>query len=182
MDLDSVRVADCPDDATFARLRTELYTPTIPLDTTPGFRVVLAHRPGRDLVLLSASHIVADGVGALRLMQTIARGYRDEPDPPDPLPLAEARDLGSFLAPKTRSEKRARRLEGLRRVREALDSPSRIAVVGGTDRDGFGFVFRALDIDEEATPRLVRRPPRTTINDVLVAALHLTRAVLEPQA
>ncbi len=174
VDLDPLRVADCPDRAALDRLRTELYTPPIVLDTSPGFRVVLARRPGGDLVLLSASHIVADGVGALRLMQTITRAYRGEPDPPDPLPLAKARDLGSFLAPKSRSERWARRLEGLRRVREALDPPSRIAVVGGTDRDGFGFVFRTLDIGEITTPALVQRAPGTTINDVLVAALHIT--------
>jgi NRPS condensation-like uncharacterized protein len=174
VDLDPLRVADCPDTAALDRLRTELYTPPIALDTAPGFRVVLARRPGGDLVLLSASHIVADGVGALRLMQTIVREYRGEPDPPDPLPLAKARDLGTFLAPHTRSEKWARELEVLRRVREALDPPSRIAVVGGTDRDGFGFVFRTLDIGEATTPELMRRAPNTTINDVLLAALHLT--------
>ncbi len=174
VDLDPLRVVDCPDSAALDRLRAELYTPPIPLATSPGFRVVLARRPGGDLVLLSASHIVADGVGALRLMQTIVRAYRGEPDPPDPLPLAEARDLGSFLAPKTRSEKWARQLEGLRRVREAFDPPSRIAVVGGTDRAGFGFVFRTLDIGETTTPGLMQRAPGTTINDVLVAGLHLT--------
>ncbi|MDQ3765328.1 MAG: condensation domain-containing protein [Actinomycetota bacterium] len=174
VDLDPLRVVDCPDGTALHRLRTELYTPAIALDTAPGFRVVLARRPGGDLVLLSASHIVADGVGALRLMQTIAREYHGEPDPPDPLPLAQARDLGSFLAPKTRSEKWARQLEGLRRLREALDPPSRIAVVGGTDRDGFEFLFRTLDIGETTTPALMQRPPDSTINDVLVAALHVT--------
>jgi NRPS condensation-like uncharacterized protein len=174
VDLDPLRVVECPDGAALERLRTELYTPPLDLHTAPGFRVVLARRPGGDLVLLSASHIVADGVGALRLMQTIARTYRGEPDPPDPLPLVEARDLGSFLAPKTRSEKWARWLEGLRRLWEALEPPSRIAVVGGTDRVGFGFVFRALDISETTTPGLVQRPPGSTINDVMVAALHLT--------
>jgi NRPS condensation-like uncharacterized protein len=174
VDLDPLRVADCPDSAALDQLRTELYTPPIALDTAPGFRVALARRPGGDLVLLSVSHIVADGVGALRLMQTIARAYRGEPDPPDPLPLAQARDLSSFLAPQTRSEKLARQMEGLRRIREALDPPSRIAVVGGTGRDGFGFVYRSLDIGETTTPKLVRRAADTTINDVLVAALHLT--------
>ena len=174
LDGDPLRVVDCPDSVVLDRLRTELYTPPIALDTAPGFRIVLVRRPGGDLVLLAASHIVADGVGALRLMQTIVRVYRGEPDPLDPLPLAEARDLGLFLAPKTRSEKWARQLEGLRRIREALDPPSRIAVVGGTDRDGFGFVFRTLDIGETTTPRLMQRAPGTTINDVLVAALHLT--------
>ncbi len=174
VDQDPLWIADCADGATLDRLRTELYTPPISLDTSPGFRVGLARRPGGDLVLLSANHIVADGVGALRLMQTITRAYLGQPDPPDPLPLAQARDLSSFLAPKTRSEKWARRLEGLRRFREALDTPSRIAVVGGADRDDFGFVFRILDLGETTTPSLVRRAPGTTVNDVLLAALHVT--------
>jgi NRPS condensation-like uncharacterized protein len=174
VDVDPLRVEECPDDAALNRLRTELYAPPIALDTAPGFRVALARRPSGDLVLLSASHIVADGVGAVRLMQTIVRAYRDEPDPADPLPLAQARDLRSFLAPKTRREKWARQLEGLRRVREALDPASRIAALGATDGDGFGFVFRILDIDEDTTPGLVQRASGTTINDVLVAALHLT--------
>ena len=174
VDLDPFRVVECPDSAALDRLRTELYTPAIALDTTPGFRVVLARRPSGDLVLLSASHILADGVGALRLLQTIVRAYRDEPDPPDPVPLAQARDLDSFLSPGTRSEKWARQLEGLRRVREALDPPSRIAVVGGTDRDDFGFVFRTLDLGETTTPGLMQRAHGTTVNDVLLAALHLT--------
>lgn len=173
-DLDPFRVVECPDGAALDRLRTELYAPLIPLDTSPGFRIALAQRPGGDLLLLSASHIVADGVGALRLLQTIVRAYRGEPDPADPLPLAQARDLGAFLAPENRSEKWARQMEGLRRVWEAFDAPSRIAVIGGTDGDGFGFVFRGLDIGETTTPGLVQRASGTTINDVLVAALHLT--------
>lgn len=174
LDLNPVRVADCPDNATLDRLRAELFTPSIELDTTPALRIILARRPGGDLVMLSVSHLIADGVGALRLMQTIARAYRGEPDPPDPLPLGEARDLGSFLAPKSRTERWSRKLEGLRRIREAFDTPSRIAVAGGSDRDGAGFVFRELDIGETTTPGLVQRESGTTINDVLLAALHLT--------
>jgi NRPS condensation-like uncharacterized protein len=174
VDRDPLQVVDCPDGAALGRLRTELYTPPIVLDTTPGFRLALARRPGGDLVLLSASHMIADGVGSLRLMQTIVRAYRGEPDPPDPVPLRKARDLHIVLAPMTRSEKWARELEGLRRVREALDPPSRIAIVGGGDRDGFGFVFRTLEIGETTTPGLTQRAAGTTINDVLVAALHLT--------
>ncbi|HEY6425321.1 MAG TPA: condensation domain-containing protein [Pseudonocardiaceae bacterium] len=174
VEVDPVQVVDCPDGAALDRLRAELYTPPLDLGTTPGLRVVLARRSGGDLVLLSVSHIVADGVGAVRLMQAIAHAYLGEPDPPDPLPLAEARDVGSFLAPKNRSERRARQLEGLRRVREALDAPSRIAVVGGSDRDDFGFAFRTLDIGDTTTPALLQRPSGTTINDALLGALHLT--------
>ncbi|MGH3798689.1 MAG: hypothetical protein ACRDTD_00875, partial [Pseudonocardiaceae bacterium] len=47
-------------------------------------------------------------------------------------------------------------------------------VVGGADRDDFGFVFRTLDLGEETTPALVQRAPGTTVNDVLLAALNLT--------
>lgn len=173
VEVDPLQVVECPDDAALNRLRTELYAPPIALDTAPGFRVALARRPGGDLVLLSASHIVADGVGAVRLMQTIVREYRAEPDPPDPVQLEQARDLGSFLTPKTRGEKWARQMEGLRRVRGALTPPSRIAVLGGTDGDGFGFAFRAFDIGDTTTPGLTQRASGTTINDVLVAALHL---------
>ncbi|MGH3870382.1 MAG: condensation domain-containing protein [Pseudonocardiaceae bacterium] len=172
VDRDPVRVVDCPDAGALDRLRAQLYPPPIALDVSPGLRIALARRPEGDLVLLSASHIVADGVGAIRLMQTITRAYRGKPDPPDPLPLAQARDLGSFLAPKDRAEQQSRRREGLRRFREALDAPSRIAVVGGTDGDGAGFVFRTLDLGQ--APGLMRRPSGTTVNDVLLAALHLT--------
>ncbi len=167
-------MVDCPDGAALDRLRAQLYTPRIALDVSPGLRVALARRPGGDLVLLSVSHIVADGVGAVRLMQTITRAYLGQPDPLDPLPLAQARDLGTFLAPNDRSERKARQREVLRRFREALDAPSRIAVVGGTDRDDFGFVFRTLDLGETTTPGLVQRAPGTTVNGVLLAALHLT--------
>ncbi|HKS52066.1 MAG TPA: hypothetical protein VJS67_09385 [Pseudonocardiaceae bacterium] len=173
VDCDPLRVVDCPDTTAMEALRTELYTPPIPLDASPGFRIALARRPDGDLILLSASHPVADGVDVVRLMQTIARLYRREPDPPDPLSLAEARDLGSFLVPKTRTEKWSRDLELLRQLDDALDPPSRIAVVGGAHRDSFGFVFRAFIIGE-TTSGLVQRPPNTTINDVLVAALHCT--------
>jgi hypothetical protein len=43
-------------------------------------------------------------------------------------------------------------------------------VLGGTDGDGFGFVFRGLDIDETTTPGLVKRASGTTVNDVLATA------------
>jgi NRPS condensation-like uncharacterized protein len=175
LDVDLVQVRDCPDDATLDRIRAELYTPPLPLDSSPALRIVLVRRPGGDLVMICASHLIADGVGAVRLMQTITRAYRGEPDPPDPLPLTEARDLRSLLRAKTGSEKWARRCEGLRRIREALHAPSRIAVIGGGDSgsDTFGFVRRTIDIGETTTPALAQRPAGTTINDVLLAALHL---------
>jgi NRPS condensation-like uncharacterized protein len=176
VDLDPVRVLDCPDDEALERIRADLYTPPVPLDIAPGLRVVLARRPAGDLVMLCTSHLVADGVGAVRLMQTITRTYRGEPDPADPLPLAQARDLGIFLRPATPGDRWSWLREAGRRIRAALDAPSRIAVDGGSAHrnEGCGFVRRTVDIGEAATPALARRAPGTTVNDVLLAALHLT--------
>ena len=74
-------MVDCPDVSALEALRAELYIPPIALDASPGFRLALARRPGGDLVLLATSHAVADGVGTVCLMQTIARTYTGEPDP-----------------------------------------------------------------------------------------------------
>ena len=98
VDCDPLRVVDCPDATALEALRTELYTPPIPLDASPGFRIALARRPDGDLILLSASHPVADGVGVVRLMQTIARLYRREPDPRIPFRSRSSR-LGLIPRP-----------------------------------------------------------------------------------
>lgn len=172
-DVDPVHVLDCPDELALEQLREEFYLQEIPLGAAPGLRVILARRSVGDQILLNTSHLVADGVGALRLMQSIARAYRGEPDPPDPVALDEARDLGAGLAPKSRSEKWARQLEGLRRVRDAIDAPTRIAEVGSRETEDFGFLRRAVDIGEQSTPALLRRESGTTVNDVLIAALNL---------
>jgi len=173
-DVCPVRVVRCPDDAALEALRHDLHGERIPLETSPGFRVVLARGPVRDTVLLSANHVVADGVGTLRLMVSIARAYRGVDDPLDPTPLAAARDLEGLLAPDDRGERRARRWEAGRRVREALDPPARLAGRAPGDAPGVGFVTRVVALDDATA--LTDRAADTSINDVLVAALHLTVA------
>lgn len=113
-------------------------------------------------------------MGTLRLMTTIARAYRGVDDPLDPTPLPSARDLEGLLAPNDRGERRARRREAVRRIREALDPPARLAGHAPGGAPGVGFVTRAVALDDAAA--LADRAPGTSINDVLVAALHLTVA------
>jgi hypothetical protein len=125
-DVCPVRLARCIDQAALEALRRELHGERIELDVSPGFRVVLARCPTRDVVVLSVNHVIADGVGALRLMQSIGRAYRAVDDPLDPSPLHEARDLQALLAPDEHGDRRARRWEIVRRVREALDPPARL--------------------------------------------------------
>lgn len=162
-DVCPVRLARCVDEAAVEELRRQLHGERIDLGTSPGFRVVLARCPTRDLVLLSVNHVVADGVGALRLMQSIGRAYRAVDDPLDPSPLHEARDLQALLAPDEHTERRPRRWEIVRRVREALDPPARLgggATVGSGERGSCAASWTSTSF-----PRwriVLRRHPSTT--------------------
>lgn len=173
LDVDPVSVADCPDAAALAAARTAFYSPPIELDIAPPLRVMLARRPAGDLVCFTLSHIPFDGVGSVPFIQSVAYAYRGEEEPADAVPFGQARVLDLHLAPTGLKEVTGRAIEGLRRVREALDAPSRVAAVGGSDAVGFGFLTRRLDADATGA-LLASRPKGSTLNDLLVAALHLT--------
>jgi NRPS condensation-like uncharacterized protein len=172
LDYEPLRVADAGDDKVLGAIRSELYSPPIPLDASPPLRAVLVRRHGGDLLLVNLSHVVTDGVGSVRILQSIARAYHGDADPPDPVSLPEARDLGIAVGARSIGERLERAFENLRRVRDALDAPTRIAVVGGSRRDGFGFVTRRLASDEVGR-LLAAKPAGSTLNDALLAALHL---------
>jgi NRPS condensation-like uncharacterized protein len=173
LDLEPLRVADAADDRALAAIRSELYSPPLSLDTSPPLRAVLVRRAsGDDLLLVNLSHVVTDGVGSVRILQSIANAYRGAADPPDPVSLVQARDLDAAVGAQGLGERIERAIENLRRVRDALDAPTRIAVAGGSVRDGFGFATRRLG-SEEVGRLLGERPPGATLNDVLLAALHL---------
>jgi len=61
LDLDPLRVVTCPDEASLAAVRNELYSRQVPLVEAPPFRVVLARRAGGDALLLNANHAAFDG-------------------------------------------------------------------------------------------------------------------------
>jgi NRPS condensation-like uncharacterized protein len=175
LDVPALEVVDCADDDALADLRAEHYSRRLPLDVSPPLRAVLARRPHGDIVLFCLSHVATDGVGAHRLLQSVARAYRGTDDPPDPLSLHDARELDRHLAPADRRERRARAAEAPRRLREALRPPARIAPDGGAAHDGYGFVGRILP-PEHLQALLEHRPPGATFNDVLLAASMLTVA------
>lgn len=175
LDLDPLTVAEYSDAQQLSELRSQLYSPAIPLDISPPIRVQVARGPDRDLVMFAVSHVVSDGVGCVRFVQSVTHAYRGEADPEDPLDLASARDVNRSLRAHGMLEVAGRALEGARRVREALDSPARIATDGRSTGEGFGFVARTL-ADQQTKELLARRPEGATLNDVMVAALHLTIA------
>ena len=172
LDLDPLHVAEAPDPESLDELRTDFYSPPIDLGISPPLRVALVRGSESDLVLLNTNHVPLDGVGTVRVAQTIARAYRGVEGPPDPVSLEEARDLGALLGPSNLRERLTRAMDNALRGLAALDGPTKLAKVGASERDGFGFVQRRLDAKRTAA-LLEARPAGASFNDVLLAALHL---------
>jgi NRPS condensation-like uncharacterized protein len=161
----------CRDDE-LASISAELQGAPIPIDVSPAMRFLLARTPDSDLLLAAAHHAASDGIGTLRLMTSIARAYAGRPDPtPDIDPVTAhtitaekgtSWELGSPPDPAAEVERLAR---------TALP-PTRVAAEGGVDRPGYAMVFRRVPVEP-----LVKAPVRAlagaTVNDLLLAALHL---------
>ena len=158
-------------------VRRRFYGSRVDLASEPPLALLVARGDGTDggdRLCLRASHVPMDGIGAFRVLQALLAAYRGE-DPPAARLEATPRDV---LAG-TRPEGLARRLRLLgrtaRRFGFFLDSPA--AVQGGaSDAAGWpGWRFAHRHLDAGTTSRLLAdRPPGVTVNDVLLAALHLT--------
>ena len=172
-DLDPVLVVECPDDDALAAARADLHSIAIPLVGSPPLRVRLVHHPDGDLVMLNVKHAAIDGFGAIRVLRSIARSYWGLPDPQPDLELEATRDLRESLAAEDASE-RARRLNMLAdKLRDQLQPPARLAVDGGTEKPGYGFHHVSLSPEKTKALSAVEGG---TVNDVLLAALHLALA------
>ena len=168
-------VEEAGPDRELADVRAELYGRPFDLETTGNVRAVLVHRSEGDLFLLSVSHVVADGVGVIRLLQSITRSYRGVEDPADSVELEAARDLVSTLAPSGPAERLQRTGDNLRMLGDAIEGPARIATTSTAPDEGYGFVSRVLSQDDTSAV-FAWKPEGTTLNDVLIAALQLTIA------
>jgi NRPS condensation-like uncharacterized protein len=173
-DVDPLRVVECPDDAALVEARSELYSLAVPLAESPPLRLRLARHPGGDLLMVGVNHVAFDGFGAVRLLQSVARAYTGDPDPADPVDLAEARDVHRHLAAPDTSVRALRRRALARKLADLAVRPARLAPEGGTDRPGYGFHHLALAADRTAA--LAAQDLAGTVNDRLVAALHLAVA------
>lgn len=166
--------AETADDEALADLRSRFYSPRVELRESPPFRVALARGggiDGGDRLLICGSHVAMDGVGTLRFARSICRAYRGDSIESPPVELREARAVLDE-GPGSLAELGTRLAEGLGRLPDALDDPTRVAVDGGTDESGWGFVHRELDAD--LVSRVVGdRPDGVSVNDCFLAALHL---------
>lgn len=173
-DVDPVRVLVCGDDAEVAAAREQLQSMRAPLSTSPPLRVWLVHAPGGDVVMLNLHHAAADGFGALRFLRSVARAYAGDPDPLPDVDLFVDRDLSGNV-PAAGLRTRLRRYLALgERLRDLIVPPARLARSQGRAEPGYG--IHHVHLDAEETRRVVALDHRGSVNDVLLAALHLAIA------
>lgn len=178
LDVDPLAVVDCPDDAALAAARAQLQSSSVPLETSPPVRARLARTPDGDVLMLNLHHVATDGVGGLRLLRSVACAYRGAPDPlPHHDPLAD-RTLPVRLAEALGSTRLRRCLALADRLRDVVTPPARLAGTRSEEESaadgGCGFYHVALG--EEQTRRLTDSERSGSVNDVLLAALHLAVA------
>ena len=169
---DALRIIECFDDDQLTAARSELQSLPLTLTTAAPLRAWLAHHPDGDVLMLNVHHAAMDGFGALRVLRSISRAYAGEPDPSPLVDFLEARELPDRLAEADPSTRLRRTLALAERLWDLAAPPARIARDGGSSRDGYSFQVRALTAAQ--TDALLGLDHPGTVNDVLVAALHLT--------
>lgn len=171
VDVDPVEVRDCPDEAALNRAREQLQSTRVPLSQSPPLRVCLAHHPDGDVLMMNLHHAATDAFGGLRLLQSIARAYTGEPDPVPDVDFLADRDLTDMVAAASPSTRLRRYLAFVERLRDLLRSPARLARTQAHEAPGYG--IHHVRLDAEQTQRLVALEHAGSVNDVLLAALHL---------
>lgn len=162
---DPVEVRATAEPAALDHARTTFSSRHIDVETGPPFRVLLVREEHGDRVLLSVNHSAFDGIGALRLLQSISRCYAGEVDPRPDLDALEARALLDERGPPVRRGATAPALPPAH-----FRPPARLASTSSQTADGFGILHLDLDASAAASSG------DATVNDVLLAALHLTIA------
>jgi NRPS condensation-like uncharacterized protein len=124
--------------------------------------------------MLNVNHAAFDGFGCLRVLRSTARAYAGTEDPLPDIELAQARQVQSHLATDD-LRTRTQRLAGIvDKLRDLVRAPARIAPEQSSDQPGYGFYHTSLSIQQTET--LASQSHRGTVNDVLMAALHLAIA------
>ncbi|WP_336326193.1 hypothetical protein [Halovenus sp. HT40] len=172
---DAGSITERTDSSSVSAARSEFYAESFDLEEEPPFRVLVLRGKGiddGDRLCLSVSHTPADGVATLRLLRTICRAYRGEKPAAEGIPLAESRQLVEEIRPSGLSDRVQLLGAATSHLGKLLDRPSRLASDSTTGQSGWGFVHRQLD--ETLFESVVEnRPADTSINDMLLTAVHL---------
>ena len=170
-EVDPVRVVDCPDTRALNDARARLQNLSVPLSESPPLRMRLARHPGGDVVMLNVNHAASDGIGSVRFLQSVSRAYVGAADPVPDLDPLRARDLSAVVERGDRRTRLLRRAILVRRLRDLVDPPARVAPDGASDQPGYG--FELVRLSRADTKALVSGGHPGTVNDLLLVALHL---------
>lgn len=173
-DVDPLAPSVWADDDALDAARAEFHSVPVPLAESPPFRLRLARGPRHDVLMLKANHAAFDGIGCVRLLESVARAYTGREDPPAPVGLEEARDIDRLLAAGNRRARAERARALIHKASDIVRPPTPPSTDGGRDLPGYGFCH--LTADEALTAALTAPGHDATVNDLLVAALHLTIA------
>jgi NRPS condensation-like uncharacterized protein len=171
LDVDPVGVIDCAGDAELAEVRDASQSFAVPLVESPPLRVRLIHHPGGDVVMLNLNHTATDGFGGVRILRSIARAYAGEADPTPDIDQPSARHLQAALAARDHETRSRRARALLRKAGDMVAPPARIAPEDGSARPGYG--LHQVSLTTAQTSALLEPRPGGSVNDVLLAALHL---------
>ncbi|MCO5176887.1 MAG: hypothetical protein M9890_07975 [Thermomicrobiales bacterium] len=163
-----IRVAEADGEDDMQRLRGEFTSELIDLERPPAVRLLIVRRVGGDSLLYIWHHAMADGMGGIRFLRSIVRAYADQSDPiPDVDPI-DARILRTDGDP---SELDSDSSASPPRTR---DIPSLVLSNGAHDEPGYGMCYEAIELDDIDLHDYDGLEHRVTVNDILLAALHLT--------
>jgi NRPS condensation-like uncharacterized protein len=165
-DVDPLDVVVCTDDDALQTARAELQSLAVPLAASPPLRVRLARHGEGDVVMLNVHHAAGDGMAALALLRSIARAYADRCDPvphtsPEQVEIPTPRGRWAQL----------RALVG--ELRKATPRSVHLVPLGGEDRPGYRLHHLVLDTAQTAALVATTADAGTTVNDLLLAGLHL---------
>ena len=168
---DPLDVVDCPDGVSLDQAREGLLQAPVAMTAWPPFRVLLAHRPAGDILVLTVNHGASDAFSALRVFDTIVRAYAEGERSGPPLDFLALRELPVRPASAPVSVVVARWKDYVERLRDRLARPARLAADEAVDEPGYGFHFVRLSVEETRRVANVHRPG--TARNVLLAGLHL---------
>jgi hypothetical protein len=170
-DHEVLEIVECPDNAAVDSTRTQLQAAPVRVSDWPPLNARLARHPGGDILMLNINHAASDGVGALRILRSIAQAYAGDAER-DPVPtfLAVA-DLPVSPASAPVSRWKAGYLSALEKLRDLLAPPAQLASDEAGDDPGYGFHLVRLSANDTRWIVDPDRPGRS--RNVLLTALHL---------
>jgi NRPS condensation-like uncharacterized protein len=167
-----LRVVECPDNDSLDSARAQLQAAPVRVSEWPPLSARLAKHPGGDVLMLNINHAASDGVGAVRILRSIAQAYTGEAEGGDPPPnFLAVGEVPVNPASAPVSRQKALYLSALERLRDRLAPPAQLASDQAGDDPGYGFHLVSLSADDTRRIMDPDRPGRS--RNILLTALHL---------